>query len=137
MPRLRKALSFALEEFQISDLKHVRNSWIGHEGWGGIEYVNGEKILHRDRGMGNNFWDLLPFGGNDFYSSMLYYVAIHRMANIEEFVRAHPEWALSDTDDAFDPEDLRALAEMMKVHANEFFWNEETGRFPAQLILMV
>lgn len=133
MPRLRKALNYALDEFGIRELKHVRNPWIGHEGWPGIEYVNGEKVLHRDRGMGNNFWDLLPFGGNDFYSSMLYYVALHRMANIEEFSRTHPEWRLADADDAFDPDDLRTLAEEMKAHANNYFWNEASGRFPAAI----
>lgn len=133
MPRLRKALNFALNEFQIRELKHVRNPWVGHEGWGGIEYVNGEKVIHRDRGMGNNYWDLLPFGGNDFYASMLYFVALQRMANLEALVQSHPDWGLANTDDAFDPEDLRALAQAMKVHANEFFWNEATGRFPANI----
>lgn len=133
MPRLRKALRFAFEEFDIPEAKRVVDPWIGHEGWAGIEYVDGVKHLRRDRGMGNNFWDLLPFGGNDFYSSMLYYEAILRMARMEELVREHPEWGLANDPDAFDPEELRELAAEMKAFANDYFWNEETGRFPANV----
>lgn len=132
MPRMRKALRYAFEEFQIPQLKHVRNPWIGHEGFAGVEYRDGQKIIHFDRGMGNNFWDLLPFGGNDFYSSMLYFVALQRMAEMEETVQAHAAWELRG-EDAFDPDYLRALAQQMKDHANDYFWNEATGRFPAAI----
>lgn len=128
--RLRSALRYVQQEFSTRELGHIRNQWFGHDGLAGW-YVddNGNRIPRPGHGIGNNYYDLLPFGWDDMYNTAQYYHALHSMAAIEELVLRNPGWALPEGGLAFDPEDLREHAARVKRVANEKFWNPGTGRF--------
>ncbi len=128
--RMRMALMY--QQTVMGGLEHhlIRVPWAGHcggPGWTTTE--DGEKIIHSGKGMGNNYWDLLPFGGDDFYATFQYYAATLAMADIEAAVRAHPEWDIPLGVLALDPDSLWTHAQAVKRTANERFWNDETGRF--------
>jgi len=91
----------------------------------------GRKVVHRGRGIGNNYWDLLPFGGKDCLATIYYHDAVRRMAAVERQVAAHPEWKVPRADEPFDPADLSRHAAEVKAHAGKLFWNATTGRFVA------
>jgi hypothetical protein len=132
--RMRQAMHYAIDEFQTREKKTVYTTWVGHEGTSGIEWVNGQKRLHPGRGIGNNYWDLLPFGGEDCLASIYFYDTLLDLASLEEQIAAHPQWTLP-TLMAFDPADLRNHAQEIKDYGTKRFWNESTGRFVAAVDL--
>lgn len=134
--RMRLALRYALDEFGVRRHKHVVMKWVGHGGRSGLgRGPDGEKIFHFGRGVGNNYWDLLPFGGHDCLATIYYYDAIRRMAELERRVAAHPEWNVPGGPLKFDPADLARLADAIKREAGELFWNDKMGRFVAAIDL--
>lgn len=126
--RIRKAMQFTMSEFDTRNRKCVYTTWPGHEGRSGVRYVDGQKTIVRGEGVGSNYWDLLPFGGEDALATIYYYDALGDLADLEESIAAHPEWNVSATA-AFDPADLRAHAEEVRGYGRRRFWNEATGRF--------
>lgn len=109
----------------------IRNPWPNHcgrPGWA-RDPETGELEVFGGRGMGSNYWDLLPFGGDDFYATAQYYAATLAMARIEEQILANPGWNIPRGALAFDPEALRAHARDVKRTADARFWNPETDRF--------
>ena len=130
--RMRRALRFAMTEFATRERKCVFTPWVGHDGRSGLEIrPGGRKVVHRGRGIGNNYWDLLPFGGKDCLATIYYHDAVRRMAAVERQVAAHPEWKVPRADEPFDPADLSRHAAEVKAHAGKLFWNATTGRFVA------
>ncbi|MCC5875482.1 MAG: hypothetical protein JJU11_04605 [Candidatus Sumerlaeia bacterium] len=128
--RLRSALRFIQHEMATTEEHHVLNTWQGHEGMPGwFLGEDGEKIPNPGHGIGNNYYDLLPFGGHDMYNTAQYYGAVLNMADLEELILQNPGWALPAGGLAFDPEELRQHAAAVKSVANDIFWNPETGRF--------
>jgi hypothetical protein len=109
----------------------IRNPWVGHDGRSGftIDPDTGERKYFPGRGIGSNYWDLLPVGGDDMYATAEYYAATLALAEAEEAIRAHPGWGLPQGLLALNPEELRAHAAKVKEEANAFFWNPKTGRF--------
>ena len=93
--------------------------------------ADGSKEILHGHGIGSNYWDLLPFGWDDFYATAQYYASILVMADAEEAVAAHPEWDIPTDGEPFKPKQLRRHAAAVKKNANRVFWNEETGRFVA------
>ncbi len=126
--RIRKAMQFMMNEFDTRNRKCVYTTWPGHEGRSGVRYVDGQKTIVRGEGVGSNYWDLLPFGGEDALATIYYYDALGDLADLEESIAGHPEWNVSATA-AFDPADLRAHAEEVRDYGRRRFWNEATGRF--------
>jgi len=143
--RMRLALRYDMTEFDALDRKYIYNTWIGHDGRSGLAFdKNGKKQILSGHGIGDNYWDLLPFGCKDFYATMLYYEALRCMARIERYIREHPEWNVPTTPplpplgkgkkwgvsgSAFDPDMLLKHAAEVKAEANRMFWNAKTGRF--------
>lgn len=128
--RMRIALKY--QQTVMGGFEHniIRVPWTGHcggPGWTTTE--DGGKIIHSGRGMGNNYWDLLPFGGDDFYATFQYYAATLALADIEAAVRSRPEWDIPLGALSMEPDFLRAHAAEVKRTANELFWNDENGRF--------
>ena len=80
------------------------------------------------RGIGSNYWDLLPFGRRDAYATMLYYDTLRQMAVLERAIAAHPEWDIPGGPLHLDPDDLEHHAREVKA-ANGDFWNTATERF--------
>jgi hypothetical protein len=129
MPRIRTAMRFAMAEFQTRQHKCVYTTWPGHEGRSGIRYVDGQKRLVPGNGIGSNYWDLLPFGGEDALATVYYYDTLLKLADLEEQIRNHPEWNVHTGADAYDPADLRAHAQEVKDYGTKRFWNPATQRF--------
>jgi len=127
--RMRKAMHFMMDEFQTRARHCVYTTWPGHEGRSGIRYIDGRKELVRGSGVGSNYWDLLPFGGEDALATIYFYDALGMMADLEEAIAGHPEWAIPLGHDAFDPAELREHAQELKAYGNKRFWNPETDRF--------
>lgn len=129
-PRLRTALHFTMREFDTRNRKCIYTTWPGHEGRSGVRRkADGKKEVLKGEGIGGNYWDLLPFGGEDALATIYYYDALLAMADLEEQIAAHPEWGIATGADAFDPSDLRRHAEEVRRYGATRFWNEETGRF--------
>lgn len=126
--RLRRALHFALDEFRVRDHHLIRVPWVGHEGTSGLAFDgDGQKTLLHGRGVGNNYWDLIPFGGDDGLATIYLYDALGKMAMIERAVSEHPEWGVPAGE--LGAESLEGLAGQVKHRFNETFWSDETGRF--------
>ncbi|MCL2306164.1 MAG: hypothetical protein FWC43_12545 [Planctomycetaceae bacterium] len=136
MNRMRTALEYAFREFEIEKYHCVRVPWTGHDGRSGVFYDEaGNVAQHAGRGIGGNYWDVLPFGGKDCLATIYYYDAILKMAALEEAILKHPEWEVPQTSTVRSPEWLRSLAQKLK-EANVMFWNEATGRFVAAIDLV-
>lgn len=128
--RMRIALRYIMTEFHADTENLVLTRWVGHEGTSGIERKpDGTKVIHSGRGIGNNYWDLLPMGYKDCYATYQYYDALRVMASIERAIMRHPDWGVERGALAFTPEALERRAARVKEKGNDVFWNEETGRF--------
>lgn len=124
--RMRLAMRYAITEFRTKENLCVNTPWRGHDGRSGIVYENGEKVIRPGFGVGNNYYDLLPFGGRDFQATLYFYDALRRMADLEDAIRRHPDWEVPA---GLDPEKLRAHAGDIRAFSQQFFWNGQAGRF--------
>lgn len=132
--RMRLALRYQQTVMGGLEHKHIRNLWPGHDGLPGFEKdEDGKLTMHSGHGIGNNYWDLMPFGYDDLYATNQYYAATVAMAEIEEAIAANPGWSMPGGPLAFDADRLREHAGQVKEKANELFWNDETGRFIASI----
>lgn len=130
--RMRLALRYQQTEMGGLEFNHIRNRWTGHDGRPGWVNKPGAKDGKEHRpghGIGNNYWDLMPFGYDDFYSTAQYYAATLVMAEAEEALAAHPGWGAPRGALALKPAALRQHASQVKKTANKKFWNPKTGRF--------
>ncbi|MFN0127058.1 MAG: hypothetical protein ACKV19_10295 [Verrucomicrobiales bacterium] len=127
---MRRALRYALEEFDVRTGHHVRVPWVGHDGRSGLgPVVDGKRELRPGVGVGNNYWDLLPFGGQDAYATMQLYVALRRLAALEREVASQPDWGVALAGDDVDAKALDALADAVRDDFRKRFWNPAAGRF--------
>jgi len=132
--RMRLALRY--QQTVMGGLKHnhIRNPWPGHDGIAGYtKDKDGKRTIHGGHGIGNNYWDLMPFGHDDLYATNQYYAATTAMAGLEEAIERHPEWSMPGGALRQEPAFLRSHAEKVKATANELFWNGKTGRFIASI----
>jgi hypothetical protein len=126
--RIRKAMRFVEREFQTREKRCIYTTWPGHEGRSGVRWRDGQKQIVPGQGIGSNYWDLLPFGGEDALATVYYYDTLLDLASLEEMIAAHPTWQVSSAD-AYDPADLRYHARQVKDYFDQRFWNPATGRF--------
>ena len=132
LPRLRLALRYVMTEHETAERQFVVTRWVGHEGRSGVRPgPSGRKEIRAGEGIGNNYWDLLPFGGWDCYATVQYYDAVRTLAELERAALAHPEWNLPRGPLALDPAWLERHAEAVRTTANRIFWNGRTRRFNA------
>lgn len=125
--RMRTALRFALEEFSVREKKHVFVPWVGHGGRSGLAFsATGKKSLRYGLGVGNNYWDLIPFGGHDAIATIYLYDALLKFSQLEQAISAHPEWRIPKSDHAFD---IDELAREVRADFQTRFWNNGTARF--------
>jgi hypothetical protein len=128
MGRIRAAMRFNMSEFDTRRRRCVYTTWPGHEGRTGVRVVDGKKTVLPNEGIGGNYWDLLPFGGEDALSSIYYYDAVLDLADLEQAINEHPQWCIAKGAEAFDCGDLRRHAAEVKAYCRRRFWNDRTGR---------
>ncbi len=132
MNRMRTALRYMMTEHQALERKVVFTDWVGHDGRTGLKRTpDGKKQLIYGQGIGNNYWDLMPFGGLDCYATIQYYDAVRTLAQLEREIRAHPEWQIPRGVLSFEPEFLERHAADVKTTGNRMFWNSKSQRFNA------
>jgi hypothetical protein len=130
--RIRTGLRYVMTEHHALEKKVVFTDRIGHDGRAGYRRnPDGSKTHAFGHGVGNNYWDILPFGNLDCYATIHYYDALQTMIRLEREIRAHPDWQMPLGSAAFDPDTLVRHAEEVKAEGNRLFWNEKTGRFVA------
>jgi hypothetical protein len=128
--RMRRALAFALAEFRVREERHVVVPWVGHDGRSGIAFdADGRRTMRPGHGVGNNYWDLLPFGAHDALATIHLHDAIRALADLERLVAAHPAWGVPADVPPFDPAALDGVAAAMRADFRTRFWNAATGRF--------
>lgn len=129
IPRMRKALEFALMEFKVREGNHAFVPWVGHDGRSGIvRNTDGTKRPRIGIGVGNNYWDLLPFGAHDAIATMYLYDALGSYLELENTINKHPEWNIP-AKTLTDLTDLAQLHEKIRADFQTRFWNQETKRF--------
>ena len=138
LPRMRKAIRYALDEFQVETNAHVVVPWVGHDGRSGLEVGHdGKKKLKPGVGVGNNYWDLLPFGAHDAVATMYLADALQSFATIERRLSSHPEWepepvqatAEHALQHRLDPDMLDRLVARIRDDFQQRFWDPAKGRF--------
>ena len=131
--RMRTALRYVMTQHQGLKRKAVFTDWVGHDGRSGLLRESPDKPakMLSGRGIGNNYWDLLPFGGLDAYATIQYYDSLKVMAEVEREIQAHPEWNIPGGVLKMDPDELLKHATEVKAEGNKLFWNPKTGRFAA------
>ncbi len=128
--RMRSALRYQQTAMGGLKYKRIRNTWTGHDGLPGwSRNQDGTKTIHPGHGIGDNYWDLLPFGWDDMYATNQYHGATLIMAEMEQLISEHPEWEIPEGGATLDYTFLRRHAEQVKSTANKMFWNTEKGRF--------
>jgi len=109
--RLRRAM-----DYQLTTLRGAEGLIVAASG-----DVNG-----RHKGVGNNYWDILPFGHLDAFANAVYYASLEAMAQIEELAAGlEPGEGAAPREPGF----YRALAARVKAAYNETFWDDEKGRY--------
>src|SRR5205814_8912288 len=105
--RMRLGMRFVMHEHETLARKVVYTPWVGHDGRSGLKRsADGKKEILTGQGIGNNYWDLLPFGGHDAYATIQYYDALRTLAAIERELRANPQWDIPAGALSFEPEML-------------------------------
>ena len=132
--KMRLALNYMIEEFQMESRKLLFTPWIGHDGTSGLFYnEKGEKQIRYGHGIGNSYMDLLPGGGNDYQATIYAFNALKAMSKMEKEIENHPDWKISKARKIFDSKKLAKLADEVKKTSQKTFWNEKTGRFVAAI----
>ena len=93
--RIRTAMRFMMREFDTRARRCVYTTWPGHEGRSGVRRDGGKRTVVRGEGIGSNYWDLLPFGGEDALATVYYYNTLLDLAEMEEQIAAHPQWNIA------------------------------------------
>ncbi len=130
LPRLRLALRQLMVEMGGARLGHIRNPWPGNDGRSAlVPDAEGRKTFAPGRGLGNNYFDLLPFGWDDAYATQQFHAALLAVAELEEAALQNPGWQVPLGPYAEDPAALRALAARVRDTFNQKFWDEDKGRY--------
>ena len=128
MGKVRRAMRHDLREFQVWKEHLVLTTWPGHDGRPGhVLTPEGHWTRRIGGGIGNNYWDIFPFGHKDAFATIQLYPAILMLADAERRFGGEIPGVGEET--PFDPAYLEELAAKMKTKFNDLFWVPETGRF--------
>jgi hypothetical protein len=128
LDRIRQTTSFSVREFGLTENGVAVVPWVGHDGRPGFTIgADGKKKMFPGRGVGNNYWDLLPFGGQDAFLTITLFHALKRVADLEEQITLHPEWNIPAIPKR--AETLRGYVARLQSEGSKKFWNAKDGRF--------
>jgi len=99
---LRRAMAYQLETLK------------GHEG---LIITASKDVNGRHQGVGNNYWDILPFGHLDAYANAVYYASLEAMQGLDAVLHRQP---LTD---------YRTLRQKVHRRYDEVFWDDKAGRY--------
>ncbi len=130
--RLRRAIKYTIDEFSVMENNGVLVKWVGHNGKAGFDVaVDGTKDIHYGQGVGNNYWDLLPFGHQDCLATIYLFDALNRLSMLESQIATHPEWKIAPPNHQFTSAKLSELTLRIRNSSTQRFWNKKTNRFVA------
>ncbi len=128
--RMRTAINYALQEFNVVEGKHVFVPWVGHNGRSGLSVAaDGSTTMRPGVGVGNNYWDLLPFGAHDAMATMYLYDSLRHFAQLERQIAQHPDWGLASVAQNKNADALDKLCDEILADFQVRFWSAEQGRF--------
>jgi hypothetical protein len=128
--KLRQIFRYSMEEFSVRQNGVVVTPWAGKDGRPGLtKNEKGEKVLRYGLGVGCNYWDLLPFGGKDAYSTIYQFAAVRAMEELESAIAAHPEWKIPAPPKEYNAAHLREDMERIRKAYTKTFWIPKKGRF--------
>ncbi len=128
LARIRLATDYAVREFGLEKNGVAIVPWVGHDGRPGLTLnEDGTKNIVHGRGVGNNYWDLLPFGGQDAFLTITLFHALKRVADLEEQITRHPEWKLPAMPERVGA--LRGHVARLRSEGSNKFWDDTNGRF--------
>lgn len=129
---LRRIFRYAVTEFGVRTHGVVSTPWAGKDGRSGLTIgAGGQKTINYGHGVGNNYWDLLPFGGMDAYATIYHFAATQAMEQLEAAVASHPEWNIPAPAAGYGAASLAADLEQMRSAYAQTFWKADKGRFGA------
>jgi hypothetical protein len=131
---MRLVLAYAMDKLGGQAEKCIIAPYVGHDGRSGVVWEDdgqgGQvKRIISGRGIGNNYWDLLPMGYKDAYATVHYYDMLRAMARLEREIDAHPEWNMPIGPLRVGADELLEHAAEVRAHGNKAFWNDATGRY--------
>ncbi|MBL4883607.1 MAG: hypothetical protein JKY95_03590 [Planctomycetaceae bacterium] len=130
--RMRSAMKYAVQEFSVQQNGCMLVPWVGHNGKQGFDIAaDGKKTVYYGQGVGNNYWDLLPFGHKDCLGTIYLFNALNQLSNLEAAIANHPEWKIPSPDQEYSSAQLSKLAQHVKKTSTQLFWNSATKRFVA------
>ncbi len=128
--RMRKVFRYAQKELYDSKAGMIRVRYQGHDGIPGyVTDENGDRTYNFGHSIGGNYWDILPFGNLETYTSYYYVYTLRQMAALEEYIAANPQLGLGKS--PMKPESMRREADIIVKTINARLWNPDTGRFYA------
>jgi hypothetical protein len=110
--RLRRAMNYQLTVLQ---------------GDQGLIIAASKDVTGRHKGVGDNYWDILPFGYLDAYANAVYYASLGAMADLEAFMAQLPD--LQTGAPARTPDQYRHLSDKARAAYNAAFWDDAKGRY--------
>ncbi|MBM3500789.1 MAG: hypothetical protein FJX74_19185, partial [Armatimonadetes bacterium] len=110
--RLRSAMNYQLTTLHGED---------------GLIVAASRDVNGRHRGVGNNYWDILPFGHLDAYANAVYHASLGAMAELEEAIGG--VGGAETPSPARSPAKYRRLTEQTREAYNRTFWDETKGRY--------
>ena len=117
MGSIRAAMRFNMNEFDTRRRKCIYTTWPGHEGRSGVRIADGKKTMVPNEGIGGNYWDLLPFGGEDALASLYYYDAVLDLGGVGGANDRHPQWCVAKGAEALTPPTCAGMPRKSKTTA--------------------
>lgn len=105
--RLRAAMAYQLDTLRGRD---------------GLIIAASPDVTGNHRGVGNNYWDILPFGHLDAYANIVFYASLEAMEQLE---RRLAQLGMPGE----PPERYAELRARCRAAYNETFWDEQEGRY--------
>ena len=128
--RMRKVLDYAQRELYDRKARMIRVRYQGHDGLPGFHTdKDGNRTYYPGHSIGGNYWDILPFGNLETYTSYYYVYTLRAMADLEEFIRKEQPSGIPSGGFRIRPGKLRREAGRIVKTLNDRMWNKDKGRF--------